>query len=185
MIIQELQKKSLANLVSELEILERILDEKDQITPEDVKEWSFVNDLLETKTDRWIAYLDQVEAQLRTAEERKKRAEKERKRKETLLNSLHIYLKHVLLSRPDHRLDGDDGSLILRRNPPKLTTDFQPERFQTDKVLPKVMAGEFPDKFTRDVTVKVLDTDKIRAALKIGEAVPHCNMTQELRVEVK
>ena len=185
MTTQEFPKKSLAHLVLELEILERVLDEKDEITDEDVKQWSFVNDVLETKTDKWIAYLDQAEALLRTAEERKKRAEKDRKRKERLLNSLHGYLRHVLLNRPDHKLEGEDGSLVLRRNPPKLETKFSLERFSTEKVLPNFVAEEFPERFLKVVQVKTLDTEKVRAALKMGEAVPHCEMTQEFRVEVK
>lgn len=179
------QKKSLAQLTIDLELLERKLDEQAEITPDDVKEWSFVSDLLQTKVDQWIAYLDLVESQIHMAEQRKKRAEANLKRKRAVEKSLLTYLRHVLESQPHRKLEGENGEIKLVKNPPKLNPRFEFVKYSTESVLPAFVVDEMPAEFVDIVTVKVLNKDKVRAALKTGGVVPHCEMIQETRVAIK
>lgn len=182
----ESQKKSLAKLVAELEVLEAKLDDQPEITAEDVKQWSFANDLLQTKVDSWAEYLDLVDSQIFMAEQQKKRADQSLKRKKALLKSLHGYLKRVLESRPDHRLEGESGLVMrLMKNPPKLETKFSLESYSTQNIIPEFVVGEMPNEFVDIVKVKVLNKDRVKAELKAGGEVPHCTIIQEMRVDLR
>ena len=179
------QKKSLAQLTVDLELLERKLDDQPEITPEDVKQWSFVSDLLQTKVEQWIAYLDLIESQIHMAEQQKKRAEANLKRKRAVQKSLFTYLKHVLESQPHRKLESESGEIKLVKNPPKLRPSFTFDKYSSESVLPAFVVDEIPTEFIDLVTVKVLNKDKVKAALKTGGVVPHCEMIQETRVAIK
>lgn len=178
-------KKSLSELTLDLELLERRMDESANISTDQVKEWSFARDLLQTKTDNWIAYLDLAESQIAMAEAQLKRVQAQKKAKESVLKGLHSYLSHVLSNTEGRAIRGTDGEISLVKNPPSLKINLETQRFSSDVILTGEQINLIPEEFVRTMTLKVLDKALLKNALKADFDVPYAELVCSERIKIK
>lgn len=178
-------KKSLSELTLDLELLERQMDESANINQDQVREWSFARDLLQTKTDNWIAYLDLAESQIAMAEAQLKRAQAQKKAKESVLKGLHSYLSHVLNNTEGRAIRGTDGEISLVKNPPSLKINLETQKFSSDVILTGDQINLIPEEFIRTMTLKVLDKALLKNALKADFDVPYAELVCSERIKIK
>lgn len=185
MTTESLVKKSLSELTLDLELLERQMDESANINQDQVREWSFARDLLQTKTDNWIAYLDLAESQIAMAEAQLKRAQATKKAKETVLKGLHSYLSHVLSNTEGRAIRGTDGEISLVKNPPSLKINLETQKFSSDVILTGEQINLIPEEFIRTMTLKILDKALLKNALKADFDVPYAELVCSERIKIK
>lgn len=185
MIIEPSQKKSLSELTIDLELLERQMDESATISAEQVKEWSFAKDLLQTKTNGWIAYLDMAESQIAMANVQLKRVQAQKKSKEAVLKGLHQYLSHVLSNTEGRAIKGTEGTISLVKNPASLNITFPVVNYSSTAVIPTDCMIPFPERFVQTVVIRTIDKALLKDALKSGLSVPFSELTYSERIKVK
>lgn len=185
MIIEQSQKKSLAELTVDLQLLERQMDESENISAEQVKEWSFAKDLLQTKTNNWIAYLDLAESQIAMADIQLKRVQAQKKSKEAVLKGLHQYLSHVLSNTEGRAIKGTDGTISLVKNPASLNIILPVVNYSSTVVIPVDCTLPFPERFVQTVVLRTIDKALLKEALKSGLSVPFTELTYSERIKVK
>jgi hypothetical protein len=161
------------------------MDESANISTDQVKEWSFARDLLQTKTDNWIAYLDLAESQIAMADAQLKRVQAQKKAKESVLKGLHSYLCYVLSNTEGRAIRGTDGEISLVKNPPSLKINLETQKFSSDVILTGEQINLIPEEFVRTMTLKILDKALLKNALKADLDVPYAELVCSERIKIK
>jgi hypothetical protein len=122
------------------------------------------------KVDNFSRFLTHLDSQSDLAAAEIKRLQDRKRAIERRGEQLRAYALRVMEQNGFDRLDGETASLVIRKNPPAV--------FYHDR---DAVPAEF-------ITVKqemVIDTNRVKAALKAGQEVPGAQLAQGRKVVVK
>lgn len=181
-------KKNLGQYALELDLVCQEIDANDGIVTDDmlVRFDSATVDLA-TKVDGWLWYLDTIKAMIEALKERKDRAAKAHKAAENLQKRLKEHVKWTIQQTPDIPFKGNEGSIYLHRNPPGIELSFTLEDKSIYKTVPDALMQIEPSigEYTKEITVKVLDMERLRNDLKAGKFVAWAEIKQDSHVRTK
>ncbi len=185
----ELVKKlTLADYAMEVERMCAEVDACEGEIPSDVIQRFETAELaLAEKCDRWIGLLDAVKSRSELLKEHKERVQKAIKATDGVQERLKSYLKHTMQAFPDLPYKGSSGRLALQKNPESLKIHFETKDVTVYRTLEKSMLSLEPglNAYVKEITLYVIETDKLKADLKAGMKMYWAELTQDSHVRVR
>lgn len=162
------ENKSLASMMSALQILEKEIDNSDEITTEQCEAHFGSIQEIDVKVDRLLAFMDLCKQNAATYSERAESLQNASKSWERKYESLSKYAMWLIERFPEVEWRGTDRSIVKKTNPPSLSCDLK-KRFSSENVIPDNLVFSVPEKYRDCKVVWILKTDLIKEELKAGK----------------
>ncbi len=173
---------SLAKYATEVELVCQEIDNcEGEIPAELIARFAAAQGDLVGKVDRFIGFLDAVKSRITLLKEHRERATRAIKAAENFERGLKEYVKGTMQAMPGLPYKGEAGGFRLQRNPPSLKIDFPREDKSIHQAVDPAMLRLEPtlDDYIKHVTVYVIDTEKLKAALEAGEKIPWARIEKD------
>jgi hypothetical protein len=179
------EKQSLPNLLSSLALLERQIDESDEITREQCEEHFSQLKKVDEKVDRLLGFIDVCKRNAALYSERSEMMFNESKRWEKRIKSLEGYAFWLAESFPDIEWRGTDRTFYTKLSPqPKIVENIS-RKFSANRHLGEEHLADVPQKYREQKTIWILKTDVIKDDLKNGEELTFATLEREKKLFTK
>ncbi len=159
-------KPTMKDLIGALDLLQKTIDDADEITPEMIKDHFDSVAAVDQKTDALISVMERLEMEAAAASTKADAYKQKAKTLENNLERVKGYVKWLLQTYPDLALRGTKGKLGLQKSADKLIYSTPKDRFSSDSVVPDLYLDLIPDKFRTLKTVWVYNRDAIVEGVK-------------------
>lgn len=172
---------SLAKYAVDVELACQEIDEAPDVNTALVAKFADTTGALADKIDRYIGLMDAVKSRVALLKEQKDRISKAVKAAENFDRQLKSYVKHVMQQVPNISYKGSTGSLYLHKNPKSLKVDFALPDKTVYSVVDDTMLTLEPSlaTYVKQVTVNVIDRDKLKADLEAGMRLPWARIVSD------
>lgn len=164
------ENKSLISMLSALKILEKEIDNSDEITLEQCEQHFGAIKDIDQKVDRLLAFMDLCKQNSATyaarAEELMTRSESWDKK----LASLEKYALFLVNRYPEVQWRGSDRVIAKKYNPPYLKCDYK-KSFTSQNVIPEEFLLSIPEKYKECKVIWLLKNDVVKDDLKSGHSL--------------
>lgn len=176
--------KSLAELMSQLQALERQIDEAEEITIDQCEShFSQIKDI-DAKVDRLLAYMDLCKSNAALYSERSEQLSKQASFWERRLASLQNYALWLTNSYPEVEWRGTDRTFSKKLNPPSLNCQLK-KSFSTANYIPDELVFSVPEKYRECKMVWILKSDLVKDELKAGKTLNFAKLERKEALQVK
>jgi len=179
----EKKTESLNNLLVSLRVLENEIDNADEITPELCEAHFSQLTAIDEKVDRLLAYMDISKRNAALYSERAQELEKRAISWEKKLERLEEYALYLVERFPDVAWRGSERSFNKKLNPPSVVIPFK-KSYSNANMIPEELVSLIPEKYRKEVTIHVLNSDVIKADLKAGESLDFAKLERKVKLEV-
>ena len=171
--------------MSHLSMIERVIDELDQIDETAIAAHFEAVQAVDQKTDALISFMKRMKMEAAEACARADAWKERAKRCEAALERCENYAKHLLRQFPDLTFRGKHGKLAIQKNPPALKLNSISTKPVTLKVILLEDVVVVPERFRIKKECWVLNTDEIKKAIKNGEYVGFADLEQGESLRIK
>lgn len=164
------ESKSLAALMSALQILEKQIDDSDEITPEQCDaHFSSIKEI-DLKVDRLLSFMDLCKQNAATYSERAESLKRASESWERKYKSLCQYALWLTERYPEVEWRGSDRTFKKKLNPPSLNCQLQ-KKYSTSNYIPDELVFSVPEKYRECKVVWLLKSDLVKDDLKAGKSL--------------
>jgi len=179
------EKQSLPNLLSSLALLERQIDESDEITREQCEEHFSQLKEVDKKVDRLLGFIDISKRNAALYSERAEMMTNESKRWEKRVKSLESFAFWLVEAYPDIEWRGTDRTFYTKISPqPKIVENIS-RKLTVSRHLGEEHLADVPAKYRDQKTIWILKTDVIKDDLKNGEELKFATLEREKKLLTK
>lgn len=175
---EQKKNESLNDLLVSLTVLERQIDEAEEITQEMCEAHFGQLKQVDEKVDRLLAYIDIAKRNSALYEERAAELKEQAKRWDKRIEGLEKYALYLVDRFPDVSWRGTDRSFSKKLNPPSLVAPFRAS-YSSKNIIPDELVNMIPEKYRKLVSLFVLDTDLVKNDLKAGEALDFAKLERK------
>jgi hypothetical protein len=177
------EKKSLATLMASLALLERQIDDSEEITLEQCQQHFEQLREVDQKVDRLLGYMDLCKRNAALYSERSFEIKQEGQRWERRLENLEKYALWLCESFPDVEWRGTDRTFSKKLNPPSLEETIS-KKLSIARQLPEEYLADVPEKYREARTIWILKGDELKADLKKGLELPFAKLERKKKLAV-
>lgn len=174
---------SLASMMSTLKILEREIDESEEISLEQCETHFNQIQSIDEKVDRLLAYIDIAKMNAAMYAEREEELKKASESWDKKRKSLEKYALFLASHYPDIEWRGTDRTFRKKLNQPSLNVPLK-KSVSISSAIPEELVGNVPQKYLELVTVWKLKTDLLKEDLKAGEKFDWADLVQTEKLEI-
>lgn len=180
--------QSLAKYAADLEAICTEIEMCDGTLPADLMQrFEYANMALQQKCDRWIGYVDAMDAMIGILEQRSKRAATALKTARGLSEYLKTGMKSVIEANPNLTFKGENGTIYLhgQAEKPKYAFKFGEKtvRLVVDPAFIQMEPSISP--YLRTVTYQVIDEPSLMATLQTGGEVSWAKIDRPSHIRIK
>ena len=178
------QNKSLAELMSQLQVLERQIDESEEITIDQCEShFAQIKDV-DQKVDRLLSYMDLCKSNSALYSERSEDLQKRAEYWDRRLASLQNYALWLTNTYPEIEWRGTDRTFAKKLNPPSLNCQLK-KGFSTNNYIPDELIFSVPEKYRECKMVWILKSDLVKDELKAGKTLNFAKLERKEALQIK
>lgn len=178
------ENKSLASMMSALQILEKEIDNSEEITPEQCEAHFGSIKEIDQKVDRLLAFMDLCKQNAATYSERAESLKHASESWERKYNSLQKYAMWLTERYPDIEWRGSDRTFTKKLNPPSLNCQMK-KSYSTSNMIPDELIFSVPEKYRECKVIWILKTDLVKDELKAGNYLNFAKLDQKESLAIK
>lgn len=178
------ENKSLANMMSALQVLEKEIDNADEITPEQCEAHFGQIKEIDSKVDRLLAYMDICKSNAALYSERADSLKKAAESWDRKYESLSKYALWLTERYPEVEWRGTDRTFAKKLNPPSLNCQLK-KSFSTANMIPDELIFSVPEKYRECKIVWILKTDLVKDELKAGKTLNFAKLERKEELGIK
>jgi hypothetical protein len=178
-------KKTLSELIAEVEEIEQSFSDMEEISQEVVREHFEAITAVDEKTDKMIAFIERMRMESAAASEKAEAYKSKSKILENAAERCCEYAKFLLKMHPDLEYRGKKGKFALQRIAPKLVITTPQHRFSSDKVIPDDQLFAIPEEFREVKVIWTYNTKKIKDTLQAGTQTPIARLDENVSLRIK
>lgn len=178
------ESKSLAEMMSQLQLLEKQIDDSEEISVDQCEShFSQIKDI-DAKVDRLLGYMDLCKSNSALYSERSEQLAKQASFWDRRLESLQNYALWLTKSYPEVEWRGTDRTFFRKLNPVKLDCELR-KSFSTSNYIPDNLVFSVPEKYRECKMVWVLKADLVKDDLKSGKTFNFARLKQDEKLGLK
>lgn len=178
------ESKSLASMMAALQILEKEIDNSDEITPEQCEvHFGQIKDI-DAKVDRLLAFMDLCKQNAATYSERSEQLKATSQSWERKQASLERYAMWLIERYPEVEWRGSDRTFAKKLNPPSLVCQMK-RSFTTANMIPDELIFSIPEKYRECKVVWLLKSDLVKDDLKAGKQLNFAKLDRKEALAIK
>jgi hypothetical protein len=178
------ESKSLAAMMSALQILERQIDDSEEITPEQCEEHFSSIKEVDTKVDRLLSFMDLCKQNAATYSERAESLQIASKSWERKYDALQRYAMWLTDRYPEVEWRGTDRTFSKKLNPPSLNCQLK-KSYSSNNVIPDELIFSVPEKYREPKFLWILKTDLVKDDLKAGKNLNFARLDRKEALSIK
>lgn len=178
------ENKSLASMLSALQILEREIDESAEITPEQCEAHFGSIKEIDQKVDRLLSFMDLCKFNAASYADRAESLKQASQSWERKYESLSKYALWLTERYPDIEWRGTDRTFAKKFNPPSLNCQLK-KSFSTSNYIPDDLVFSVPEKYRECKMVWILKADLVKDELKAGKPLNFARLERKEALQVK
>lgn len=178
------ESKSLASMLSVLQVMERDIDESAEITPEQCEAHFGQIKEIDAKVDRLLAYMDICKHNSASYYERAEALSNTAKSWERKNDALQRYAMWLVDRYPEVEWRGTDRTFAKKLNPPSLNCQLR-KSFSTSNMIPDELIFSVPEKYRECKIVWVLKSDVVKDDLKSGKDLNFAKLDRKEALSIK
>lgn len=178
------ENKSLAAMMSALQILEKQIDNSDEITPEQCDaHFSSIKEI-DLKVDRLLSFMDLCKQNAATYSERAESLRRASESWERKYESLCKYAMWLMERYPEVEWRGSDRTFTKKLNPPSLNCQMK-KSFSTNNLIPDELIFSVPEKYRECKVIWLLKSDLVKEDLKAGKSLDFARLDRKEALAIK
>lgn len=178
------ENKSLAAMMSALQILEKQIDDSEEITPEQCDaHFSSIKEI-DVKVDRLLAFMDLCKQNAATYSERAESLKKASESWERKYDGLCKYALWLTERYPEVEWRGSDRTFAKKLNPPSLNCQLK-KSYSTSNLIPDELVFSVPEKYRECKVIWLLKSDVVKDELKAGKSLNFARLDRKEALAVK
>jgi hypothetical protein len=178
------ENKSLAAMMSALQILERQIDDANEITPEQCEEHFGSIKEVDIKVDRLLSFMDLCKQNAATYSERAESLQNASKSWERKYDALSKYALWLTDEYPEIEWRGSDRTFGKKLNPPSLNCQAK-KSYSTTNHIPDELIFSIPEKYRECKIIWLLKSDLVKDDLKTGKTLNFARLDRKEALAVK
>ena len=178
------ENKSLASMMSALQILEKEIDNSEEITPEQCEAHFGSIKEIDVKVDRLLAFMDLCKQNAATYSERAESLQNASKSWERKYDALSKYALWLTERFPEIEWRGTDRTFAKKLNPPSLNCQMR-KRFSSENVIPDELIFSVPEKYRECKMLWLLKSDFVKDDLKAGKNLNFAKLDRKEALSIK
>ncbi len=178
------EKNSLASLMSTLQIMEREIDNAEEITLEQCEEHFSQLKAVDEKVDRLLNFMDICKRNSAAYSERANELQRASESWDKKYESLQKYAMWLIERYPDIEWRGTDRTFAKKLNPPSLNCQLK-KSFTTSNYIPDDLVFSVPEKYRDCKMVWILKADLVKDDLKAGKELNFAKLDRKEALQVK
>lgn len=176
--------ESLNDLLAHLSLLEKNIDNAEEISIAQCEEHFAHLKKVDEKVDRILGYMDMCKQNAAQYSERAEELENKAKSWEKRLSSLQDYCLYLVKQYPEVEWRGTDRQITKKLNPPSLVCSMRGS-FSSSNVIPPEMVEMIPDVYLDKKEIYVLKANEVKDALKAGELLDFATLDRKESLQIK
>ena len=178
------ENKSLAAMMSALQILEKEIDNSEEITPEQCDaHFSSIKEI-DVKVDRLLAFMDLCKQNAATYAERAESLKHASESWERKFDALSKYAMWLTERYPEVEWRGTDRTFAKKLNPPSLNCQMK-KSFSTSNLIPDELIFSVPEKYRECKVIWILKSDLVKEDLKAGKSLNFARLDRKEALSIK
>ena len=178
------ENKSLASMLAALKILEKEIDNADEISLEQCEVHFGAIKEVDQKVDRLLAFIDLCKQNAATYAERAEDLKRASESWEKKLQSLEKYATFLIDKYPEVQWRGSDRVIGKKLNPPSLNCQMR-KSFSTSNLIPDELIFSVPEKYRECKVIWLLKTDAVKDDLKAGKPINFARLERREALTIK
>lgn len=178
------ENKSLAAMMSALQILEKQIDDSEEITPEQCEAHFGSIKEIDQKVDRLLAFMDLCKQNAATYSERAEALANKAKSWEKKYEGLQKYAMWLVDKFPEVEWRGSDRTFAKKLNPPSLNCQLK-KSYSTSNLIPDELIFSIPEKYRECKVIWLLKSDLVKDDLKAGKDLNFARLERREALAVK
>ena len=179
---------SLAEIQQNLDYMMLIIEESEKLTTEQIDQFMALRKKREEKIDGWIGYRDRAKHYIAELKERRDRFQKAYKAAQSVAKQIDERIRYYLENdNTGLAFKGQEmGTLYLQKNSQKSLAHLVPvENVNVYNVVKDDHFKSICKNYLKDITLRVLDSSKVKADIERGVELPWATVEQGQHVRVK
>lgn len=176
--------ETLNDLLASLKILERDIDNADDISIAQCEEHFAQIKKIDEKVDRLLGYMDMCKQNAAQYFERAEELKAKAKTWERRVESLNEYCLYLTKQYPEVEWRGTDRIFAKKLNPPSLICSLR-SSFNSSAVIPDDMVSLIPENYREKKELWILKSNDVKDALKAGEPLDFAALDRKESIQIK
>jgi hypothetical protein len=178
------ENNSLSALMSQLQILEREIDNAEEITLEQCDAHFAQLKAVDEKVDRLLSFMDLAKHNAAIYSERAEQLKRASESWDKKYESLQRYALWLTERFPDVEWRGTERTFAKKLNPPSLNCQLK-KSFSTSNYIPDELIFSVPEKYRECKMVWILKSDLVKDDLKAGKQLNFAKLDRKEALSIK
>jgi hypothetical protein len=178
------ENNSLASLMSTLKIMEKEIDNAEEITLEQCDAHFSQLKAVDQKVDRLLDFMDICKRNAALYSERAEELKNASQSWEKKYESLQRYAMFLVDKFPDIEWRGTDRTFAKKLNPPSLNCQLK-RSYSSSNVIPDELIFSVPEKYRECKILWILKSDMVKDDLKAGKELNFAKLDRKEALQVK